>query len=91
MVTPETPVLTINGVGCTVQDILATIGDNSAFQSAVRMKALERMVAERDAQLAASEVSSGETPSSTPEETPKQAGSSKAPKAKGSQKTEVVD
>lgn len=65
MATPDSAVISLNGVPCTVQDILSTINANTAFASAVRMKALERMVAERDMQLAATEGDNAETPDET--------------------------
>jgi hypothetical protein len=49
----DTAVLTISGVPCTSQDILGVIEASDAFKTAVRMKALERMVTERDATIAA--------------------------------------
>jgi len=58
----DTAVLTISGVPCTSQDILGTIEASDTFKTAVRMKALERMVTERDATIAAAKPAPVEEP-----------------------------
>ena len=53
MVTPDTSVLQIGGVDIDVKDVLAVLKEDESLRMLVRMKALERMVADRDAELAA--------------------------------------
>ena len=85
--TTEAP-LTIGGVTVQSIDVLNVLNENETFRSAIRMKALERMIGERDIRLATLETPDGEAPSSTPEATPEHTGSSKAPEAKSTKKAE---